>query len=99
MKTLPFMALTVLLASPVALAEQQDVTCESNMASLSDNATYNRDALADSARQQIDEHIRMAGEAQSEGDEEACIVHSSKALQEIRGAGSSDGARTTDDSE
>ena len=95
MKTLPFIFLTVLLASPVALAEEQDVTCESNMASLSDNATYNRDALTDSARQQIDEHIRMAGEAQSEDDEEACIAHSSKALQEIRGAGSSDGAQST----
>ncbi|MFA5678141.1 MAG: hypothetical protein WC953_06985 [Pseudomonas sp.] len=96
-KAFPAIALSALLASPVAFAEQQDVTCESNMASLSDNATYNRDALSDSARQQIDEHIRQAGEAQSEGDEEGCVVHSSKALQEIRGAGSSKDAQTPHD--
>lgn len=94
---LPLLAMTALLASPAVFAEQQDVTCESNMASLSDNADYNRDALTDSARQQVDEHIRMAGEAQSEGDEEGCVVHSSKALQEIRGAGSSEDAQATDE--
>lgn len=96
MKILPLLTLTTLLASPLAFAEQPDVTCESNMASLSENADYNRDSLTESAQQQIDEHIRQAGEAQSEGDEEACVVHSSKALQEIRGAGSSEDAQATD---
>ena len=67
------------------------------MASLADNADYNRDALTESAKQQVDEHIRQAGEAHAEGDEEACVVHSSKALQEIRGAGSSEDAQATDE--
>lgn len=97
MKTLPLLAVTALLSSPAVFAEQQDVTCESNMASLSENADYNRDALTESAQQQIDEHIRQAGEAQAEGDEEACVVHSSKALQEIRGAGSSEDAQAWDE--
>ena len=92
-RTLPLIGLTALLASPAALAQEEDVTCDSNMASLSENADYDRDSLSEAAKQQIDEHIRMAGEAQSEGDEEGCIVHSSKALQEIRGVGSSEDAQ------
>lgn len=95
-RTLPLIGLAALLASPAALAQEEDVTCDSNMASLSANADYDRDSLSESARQQIDEHIRMAGEAQSEGDEEGCIVHSSKALQEIRGAGSSENAQDSE---
>lgn len=94
-KTLPLIALTTLLASPAVFAEQ-DVTCDSNMASLSENADYNRDALNEAGQKQIDEHIRLAGEAQAEGDEEACIVHSSKALQEMRGAGSSEDLQQTE---
>ena len=62
-KTLPLIALTTLLASPAVFAEQ-DVTCDSNMASLSENADYNRDALNEAGQKQIDEHIRLAGEAQ-----------------------------------
>lgn len=93
--SLSALALGALLMSSAAIAEQ-DVTCQSNMASLSENADYDRDGLSESARQQIDEHIRLAGEAQSEGDEEGCVVHSSKALQEIRGAGSSENASSTE---
>lgn len=88
------LTLGALLISSAAIAEQ-DVTCQSNMASLSEHSDYDRDALSDSARQQIDDHVRLAGEAQSEGDEEGCVVHSSKALQEIRGAGSSEDANAT----
>lgn len=98
-RTLPLVGIAALLASPAVMAQQEDVTCESNMASLSENADYDRESLTESARQQIDEHIRMAGEAQSQGDEEGCVVHSSKALQEIRGAGSSENAQDTEGNE
>lgn len=89
MKTLALIFTTALIASPLAFAE--DVTCTSNMQELARYSSAPLDQLSEEARQQLEDHIRLAGEAQTEGDEEACIVHSSKALQEINSIGE-DGA-------
>ena len=91
MRTIALIFTAALLASPAVFAQGQDATCESNMQALSDSSTLDRDSLSETARQQVDEHIRLAGEAQAQGDDEACVVHSSKALQELRGAGSANG--------
>ncbi|WP_185266218.1 hypothetical protein [Halopseudomonas xiamenensis] len=96
MKTVALIFTTALLASPAVFAQGQDATCEANMQALSDNSTLDRDGLSDAARQQVDEHVRLAGEAQAQGDDEACVVHSSKALQELRGAGSANGEDADD---
>ena len=91
MRTLALIFTTALLASPLALA--QDVTCTSNMQELARYSSAPLDQLSDEARTQLEDHIRLAGEAQTQGDEEGCIVHSSKALQEINSIGTeADGA-------
>lgn len=83
-----------LLASPALFAQQADVTCESNMQELTNHPDFDRGDLGEAARGQIESHVRLAREAQASGDTEACIVHSSKALQEMRGVGD-----VTDDNE
>lgn len=89
MRTLALIFTTALLASPVAFA--QDVTCTSNMQELARYSSAPLDQLSDEARTQLEDHIRLAGEAQAQGDEEGCVVHSSKALQEINSIGTDDG--------
>lgn len=90
MKTLALIFTTALVASPLAFAE--DVTCTSNMQELARYSSAPLDQLTEEGRQQVEDHIRLAGEAQTEGDEEGCIVHSSKALQEINSIGREDGS-------
>lgn len=85
MRTLALIFTTALLASPAAFA--QDVTCTSNMQELARYSSAPLDQLSDEARTQLEDHIRLAGEAQAQGDEEGCVVHSSKALQEINSIG------------
>ncbi|SDS48014.1 hypothetical protein SAMN05216198_2046 [Halopseudomonas litoralis] len=88
MKTASLIIATALLASPIAFAE--DVTCQSNMQELARYSSAPLDQLTDDARTQLEDHIRLAGEAQTDGDEKGCIVHSSKALQEINSIGQED---------
>lgn len=88
MKTASLLITAALLASPAVFA--QDVTCTSNMQELARYSAAPLDQLSDEARTQLEDHIRLAGEAQANGDDEGCIVHSSKALQEINSIGQED---------
>lgn len=89
MKTASLIIATALLASPAVFA--QDISCTSNMQELARHSAAPLDQLSDEARTQLEDHIRLAGEAQADGDEEGCVVHSSKALQEINSIGQDDG--------
>ncbi len=88
MKKFALLAAVALLASPAAFAAEKDL-CEINMQEIEDNMATTLTTLGEPARSQIEEHVKQAREAKQAGNTEECIVHSTKALQELKGPGSS----------
>jgi len=86
MKVHALLASAVLLASPVVFA--QDDLCQLNLQEIDDNMATNTATLGEPAKSQVDEYVKQARQAQQSGDTEACIAHSTKALQELKGPGS-----------
>jgi hypothetical protein len=78
-----------MLASP-AFAED---TCTVNMQKLSDNKSA-LTTMASPLKEQVEEHIKAAEEAQRTGDTETCGTHAEKALQLLQGP-SKDGSTDT----
>jgi hypothetical protein len=85
MKVHALLASAVLLASPAVFA--QDL-CQTNLQEIDDNMATNTATLGEPAKSQVDEYVKQARQAQQSGDTEACIAHSTKALQELKGPGS-----------
>jgi hypothetical protein len=85
MKVHALLASAVLLASPAVFA--QDDLCQLNLQEIDDNMATNT-TLGEPAKSQVDEYVKQARQAQQSGDTEACIAHSTKALQELKGPGS-----------
>ncbi len=94
MKRLALLAAAALLASPAAFAADKDL-CQLNMQEVEDNMATNMATLGEPSKSQIEEHIEQARQAQQSGDTEACITHSTKALQELKGPGSSGSGGTS----
>ena len=94
MKQFAILATAALLASPAAFAADKNL-CEINMQEIDDNMATNMATLGEPAKSQIEEHIEQARQAHQSGDEEACITHSTKALQELKGPGSSGSGGTS----
>jgi len=86
MKVHALLASAVLLASPAVFA--QDDLCQLNLQEIDDNMATNTATLGEPAKSQVDEYVKQARQAQQSGDTEACIAHSTKALQELKGPGS-----------
>jgi len=91
MKVHALLASAVLLASPAVFA--QDL-CQINLQEIDDNMATNTATLGEPAKSKVDEYVNQAREAQQSGDTEACIAHSTKALQELKGPGSSGSSGT-----
>jgi len=85
MKVHALLASAVLLASPAVFA--QDL-CQINLQEIDDNMATNTATLGEPAKSKVDEYVKQARQAQQSGDTEACIAHSTKALQELKGPGS-----------
>jgi hypothetical protein len=88
MKKFALLAAAAFLASPAAFAAEKDL-CEINMQEIEDNMATTMTSLGEPARSQVEEHVGQARQAQQAGNTEDCIVHSTKALQELKGPGSS----------
>lgn len=88
MKKLALLAAAAFIASPAAFAAEQDL-CEINMQEIEDNMATSMTTLGEPARSQIEDYIKQARQAKEAGNTEECIVHSTKALQELKGPGSS----------
>ena len=86
MKVHALLASAVLLASPAVFA-QQDL-CQTNLQEIDDNMATNTATLGEPAKSKV-EVCPTGRQAQQSGDTEACIAHSTKALQELKGPGSS----------
>lgn len=69
-----------MLASP-AFAED---TCTLGMQKLSDNKAA-LTTMASPLKEQVEEHMKAAEEAQGMGDSETCGTHAEKALQLLQG--------------
>ncbi|MEH6386602.1 hypothetical protein [Pseudomonas profundi] len=91
MKSTTLLATAVLLVSPAIHANQSPDSCENNMQELEGLEATDLNYLGDAAEKQIQDHIRQAKAAQEAGDMDACFIHSSKALREIRGVGEEEG--------
>lgn len=89
MKRLILLAGTALLASPVAFAADKNL-CELNLNEIDQNMATSQATLGEPARSQINEYVAQARQAHEAGDTDACIAHSTKALQELKGPGSPD---------
>lgn len=87
MKSITFLATAALFVSPFVHADQPQNPCENNMQELEGVEATDLNYLGEAAEQQIQDHIRQAKAAQDAGDMDACFIHSSKALREIRGVG------------
>ncbi|ESQ98189.1 hypothetical protein F753_17195 [Stutzerimonas chloritidismutans AW-1] len=92
MKVHALLASAVLLASPAVFA--QDDLCQLNLQEIDDNMATNT-TLGEPAKSQVDEYVKQARQAQQSGDTEACIAHSTKALQELKGPGSTGSGGTS----
>lgn len=88
MKPFALVATAVLLASPAAFADDKNL-CEINMAELENNMATNMNTLGTPAEGEVQELMKQAKQAQSSGNTEECITHTTKALQLIEGPGSS----------
>lgn len=88
MKKFALLAAAALIASPAAFAADKDL-CQINMQEIDDNMTTNEATLGEPARSQVEELVGQARQAQTAGNTEECIAHSTKALQELKGPGSS----------
>lgn len=93
MKVHALLASAVLLASPAVFA--QDDLCQLNLQEIDDNMATNTATLGEPAKSQVDEYVKQARQAQQSGDTEACIAHSTKALQELNGPGSTGSGGTS----
>jgi len=93
MKRLAIFATAALLASPAAFADMN--LCQTNLQEIDDNMATNMATLGEPAKSQVEEHVEQAKQAQQSGDTEACITHSTKALQELKGPGSSGSSGTS----
>ena len=87
MKIHALLASAVLLASPAVFAAQD--LCQTNLHEIEDNMATQSTTLGEPAKSQVEEHVMQAKQAQQAGDTEGCIAHSTKALQELKGPGSS----------
>lgn len=94
MKRFALYAAAALLASPGAFAANKDL-CEINMQEIENNMATTMATLGEPAKSQVEEHLEQARQAQQAGDTEACIAHSTKALQELKGPGSSGSGGTS----
>lgn len=77
------------LASP-AFAED---ACTVNLQKLSDSSAA-LTTMASPLKEQVEEHMKAAEEAQRMGDMEACGTHAQKALQLLQGPSQDGGAET-----
>jgi len=93
MKVHALLASAVLLASPAVFA-QQDL-CQTNLQEIDDNMATNTATLGEPAKSKVEEYVQQARQAQQSGDTEACIAHSTKALQELKGPPGSSGSGGT----
>ena len=93
MKIHVLLASAALLASPAVFAE--DDLCAINLQELENNMATNTVTLGEPARSQVEELTQKAKQAHQAGDKEACIAHSTKALQELKGPGSSGSGGTS----
>lgn len=94
MKRFALYAAAAMLASPAAFAADKDL-CELNMQEIDDNMATTMATLGEPAKSKVDKHLQQARQAQQAGDTEACIAHSTKALQELKGPGSSGSGGTS----
>ncbi|QGZ32765.1 hypothetical protein [Stutzerimonas stutzeri] len=94
MKKYALLAAAALIASPAAFAADQDL-CQLNMQEIDDNMSTSQVTLGEPARSEVEELISQARQAQQSGDTETCIAHSTKALQELEGPGSSGSTGTS----
>lgn len=88
MKKFALLAVAALIASPAAFAADKDL-CQLNMQEIDDSMTTNQATLGEPARSEIEELVSQAKQAQQAGNTEECIAHSTKALQDLKGPGSS----------
>lgn len=88
MKKFALLAAVALISSPAAFAADKDL-CEINMQEIDDNMATSMTSLGEPARSEVEELVKQAREAKDAGNTEECIVHSTKALQELKGPGSS----------
>ena len=93
MKIHALLASAVLLASPAVFAAQH--LCQTNLQEIEDNMATQSTTLGEPAKSQVEEHVMQAKQAQQAGDTEACIAHSTKALQALKGPGSSGSGGTS----
>lgn len=94
MKRFALFATAALLASPAAFAASNDL-CQTNLQEIDDNMATSMATLGEPAKSQVEELVGQARQAQQSGDKEACITHSTKALQELKGPGSTGSGGTS----
>jgi len=94
MKTFALFAAAALIASPAAFAADKDL-CQLNMQEIDDNMATSQATLGEPALSEVEDLIKQARQAQQSGDTETCIAHSTKALQELEGPGSSGSSSTS----
>lgn len=78
-----------MLASPAFATD----TCTVNLQKLSDDKVA-LTTMASPLKEQVEEHIKAAEEAQRAGDTETCGTHTQKALQLLEGPSRDGGAST-----
>lgn len=88
MKKFALLAAAALIASPAVFAADKDL-CQLNLQEIEDNMATNKATLGDPARDEIQDLVKKARDAQQSGDTETCIAQSTKALQKLEGPGSS----------
>lgn len=94
MKKFALLAAAALIASPAAFAADKDL-CQLNLQEIDDNMATSQATLGEPARGTVEELVSQARQAQQAGNTEECIAHSTKALQEVKGPGSSGSSGTS----
>lgn len=89
MKKFALLAAAALIASPAAFAADKNL-CQLNLQEIDDLMATNQATLGEPARTEVEDLVKQARQAQQSGKTEDCIAHSTKALQELKGPGSSD---------
>lgn len=84
MKLYALLASAVLLASPAAFAEED--LCRKNMEEIEASMAAQSE-LDEPTRGQVQGHVEEARQARQAGDTDGCIVHSTKALQQLKAPG------------
>lgn len=83
MKRLILSAGVILLASPLAFASDAQI-CNTHLEELQG---HDVEKLRKPSRQQVENHIELAKKAEESDDYKNCIIHASKALQELEAPG------------